>query len=206
MPTEEEDDRKNRSIPGMNQKVGAPPKGTAGAKLSDVIDTDDADVQRILESLRQQQGEWDHISGRQRDPQERREAQILYLEIKEHADQARARREAESQQARDRAIAEEKNRLEEERNRISEGEVAGRLALEQQRIEIEKARVVVDAIEKIGRDPAMREQFGPMLEALSQRLLTGTAIGVGEQEARKLKFISMAAKPPDGSSNGGGSR
>jgi hypothetical protein len=48
----------------------------------------------------------------------------------------------------------------------------------------------------------MREQFGPMLEALSQRLLTGTAIGVGEQEARKLKFISMAAKPP--SENGSG--
>ena len=195
MPDDEGDWQRVLAIPGMNVKVGAPPKGTVGPKLSDVMDAEDADIQRILENLRQQQSDWDHTTGMKRDPRERREAELLFLELREHADQARGRREAEAQQARDRAIAEEKNRLDEERNRISAGEIEGRLALEQQRVEIEKAKVIVDAFVRIGSDPAMRAQFSPMLEALSQRLLTGASVGMSDGEVTKLRLISSAAKP-----------
>lgn len=194
MPSEERDAALNAAIPGMNQKVGAPARG-GGAKLSDVMDADDADIQRILESLRQQQTEWDHTTGQKRDPRERREAELLYLEMKEHADVARARREGEAQAARDRTIAEEKNRLEAERNAISAGEIEGKLSIEQQRIEIEKAKVMVDAFVRIGSDPVMAEKFGPMLEALGQKLLAGSSLGVSDGEVTKLRLIATAAKP-----------
>lgn len=202
MPSEERDALLNAQIPGMNQKVGAPPKGAAVSALGDAVTADDFQMSMMLQRLQEE------MSGTALNPDGSRftreqvvYAEQRYMQLREFADMQRAQREAEAQQRRDRQVAEEKNRLEEERNRIQEGEVAGRLAIEQQKIEIEKAKVMVDAFVRIGSDPAMSEKFGPMLEALSQKLLSGSSIGVSGEEVTKLRLISTAAKPvePNGS-------
>lgn len=199
MPTEERDALLNAALPGMNQKVGAPPKGAAVSSLGDAITAEDFQMQMMLQRLQSE------MSGAEINPDGSRytraqiiDAEMRYMQLREFADMQRAQREAEEQQRRDREVAEEKNR-------IAEAEIAGKLELEQQRIdieqqriEIEKAKVVVDAMARIGADPEMRKQFLPMLEAMAQRLLAGTSIGVSSEDTTKLRLIASAAKSPEG--------
>lgn len=202
MPTDDLDNERIRNTPGMNQKVGAPPKGAAVSALGDQITAEDFQMAQMLQRLQSE------MSGAEINPDGSRytraqiiDAEMRYMQLREFADMQRAQREAEAQQARDRELVAEQNR-------ITQAEIAGKLELEQQRIdleqqriEIEKAKVVVDAMARIGADPEMRKQFGPMLEAMGQRLLAGTAIGVSDADATKLRLISTAAKP---NGSGGG--
>lgn len=198
MPTDELDAKRNAAIPGMNQRVGAPPKGAAVAGLGDALSRDDHTLAVALADLEARvQGIGMNPNGAPLQQWQKDEALERYLVLREMADEQRAKREGEEQQRRDRAIAEERVKLEALRDEAMAEDARAKLQLEQQRIEVDKARVVVDAIAKIGSDPGMREQFGPLLAALSTRLLEGTTTGVTDKDVVTLRQIPADPKPKE---------
>ncbi len=197
MPDNEKDLKRIAAMPGMNQKAGSIAKA---APLSGEMDAaNDPEVERMLTQLKRAMwGQDMYGQALSQNPLElhdiKMEAAERYTQLKEQADAARGRREAEAQQRRDREIAEEKNKLDAERVRIEESTARGKLMIEQQRVEIEKATVVMNAIEKLGANPLLMDKFGPLMEALGQRLLTGVDTGVRDVEIKALKQLETEDK------------
>jgi phage-related minor tail protein len=176
---------------GKSLKALAAEGGTVDAGLHDQLGVNDPDMDRILEKMLEATKPWD-IYGQPRSDADIAAAQDRYLRLRDQADTARARREGEEQARRDRAVAEQRAIAETDRVRLAENEARAKYMIEQQRVDIEKARLVVTAIKEIGTDPALREAFGPMLHDLSKKLIGSDA---GDEVAKGLKLLESVPIP-----------